>query len=183
MSVQRLGDDLWRAMPDGNEKRSAYYCSREWGLKKEAVKERSGGVCERCGLHDAENVHHKTYIRLYRELLEDLWHLCRGCHEFLHGKNDAKDPLDVKRDELLDKRPLELQFQEGEGYSKSTLVHCPYCNCDCCHMSKPDWHEGNQGLAVFKMYCEGGHEWDMVFEGHKGWLSAWVENGREVLDA
>jgi hypothetical protein len=31
MSVHHISDDLWRAMPDGNEKRQAYYCSRECG--------------------------------------------------------------------------------------------------------------------------------------------------------
>lgn len=50
-----------------DEKRQAYYCSREWGLLKRAVHERSGGICERCGVNDAAAVHHKTYIRLFHE--------------------------------------------------------------------------------------------------------------------
>ena len=72
------------------EDRQAYYCSREWGLKKEEVKRRSGGLCERCRQHNAEAVHHKTYARLYNEELTDLWHLCRGCHDYVHGRSDVE---------------------------------------------------------------------------------------------
>ena len=77
-----------------DEKRHAYYCSREWGLLKRAVHERSGGKCERCHVDKAVNVHHLTYARLYHEELTDLWHLCRGCHEFVHAHSDV-DPKDV----------------------------------------------------------------------------------------
>jgi hypothetical protein len=89
MSAQLIGDNLWQAMPDGNEKRQAYYCSRAWGLKKEAVKRRSGGRCERCRENPGENVHHISYENLYHESLLELIHLCRGCHEFQHGLSDV----------------------------------------------------------------------------------------------
>jgi hypothetical protein len=78
-----------------NEKRQAYYCSREWGLKKEAVHKRSGGTCERCYVNEGQAVHHKTYVRLYNEPLEDLIHLCDACHSFTHGKSHF-DPALVK---------------------------------------------------------------------------------------
>lgn len=91
MTVERIGDFLWKTLPNGNAKRQAYYCSHDWGLKKNAVKERSLGICERCKRNRAENVHHKTYERLYQERLDDLWHLCRGCHEYVHG-NSNYDP-------------------------------------------------------------------------------------------
>lgn len=80
---------------NANEKRQAYYCSREWGLKKEAVHERSGGICERCKKNEGDAVHHKTYARLYNENLEDLVHLCEECHSFTHGKTHF-DPAVVK---------------------------------------------------------------------------------------
>jgi hypothetical protein len=86
----------WRTMPTGNAKRNAYYCSREWGLKKEAVHKRSSGICERCAIHKIDNVHHLTYERMYDERLEDLRGLCRGCHEFIHGKS-AVDPAELTR--------------------------------------------------------------------------------------
>lgn len=78
------------------EKRQAYYCSREWGLKKEAVHQRSGGVCERCHKNPGEAVHHKTYIRLFNELLTDLWHLCSDCHDFVHGRGDVDHTIAKK---------------------------------------------------------------------------------------
>jgi hypothetical protein len=79
-------------MTTNQETRQAHYCSREWGLKKEAVHKRSNGVCERCKKNKGQAVHHKTYIRLYNERLEDLIHLCNGCHDFEHGKSNI-DPI------------------------------------------------------------------------------------------
>ena len=80
---------------NANERRQAYYCSREWGLKREEVRRRSGGQCERCRRHPAGSVHHKTYARLYHEDLTDLWHLCCGCHDYVHGRSDV-DPAAQK---------------------------------------------------------------------------------------
>jgi hypothetical protein len=48
-------DILWQAMPDGPEKYQAYLCSREWAERKEAVKKRCGGICERCHTNPAEH--------------------------------------------------------------------------------------------------------------------------------
>jgi hypothetical protein len=81
----------WKSMPDGKEKYSAYLCSREWSVLKEAVRDRSLGVCERCNVNRMDHVHHLTYIRKYAERIEDLRALCRGCHEFTHGKS-SRDP-------------------------------------------------------------------------------------------
>jgi hypothetical protein len=78
----------WKSMPDGKEKYNAYLCSREWSVLKEAVKERSRGVCERCNANQMDHVHHLTYIRKYRERIEDLRAMCKGCHDFTHGKSD-----------------------------------------------------------------------------------------------
>jgi hypothetical protein len=74
------------------EKYQRYLCSREWGLKREEVRKRCGGVCERCHFFPMSHVHHLTYIRKYNERPEDLQGLCEGCHEFTHGKRD-RDPL------------------------------------------------------------------------------------------
>jgi hypothetical protein len=77
----------WKSMPDGKEKYQAYLCSREWGLKKEAVRKRCGGICERCCVNAMDHVHHLTYARKYNELLEELRALCKPCHDFTHGKS------------------------------------------------------------------------------------------------
>jgi hypothetical protein len=79
----------------GSERYQLYLCSREWGLKREAVIARSGGVCERCKRHAGTAVHHKTYARIYNELLTDLIHLCDDCHDFVHGRGHD-DPAEVE---------------------------------------------------------------------------------------
>jgi hypothetical protein len=80
------GND-WRLLT-GREKYQAYLASREWGLLREAVKERSGGICERCHKNESTAVHHLTYARVCRERLEDLVDLCDDCHDFSHGRSD-----------------------------------------------------------------------------------------------
>ena len=74
----------WMSLPDGKEKRNAYYCSEEWDELRSMVIERADGMCEQCGMHDIYAVHHLTYVRLYREKLEDLQGLCEECHERKH---------------------------------------------------------------------------------------------------
>lgn len=62
-----------------------YLQSPEWQAKRAAVSERSGGMCEACGKVRGLDVHHKTYARLTDERLDDLLHVCRACHESIHG--------------------------------------------------------------------------------------------------
>lgn len=62
-----------------------YLRSDNWARIRQAVRQRSGGWCERCGKKRAVNVHHLTYRRIYREPLTDLIHLCRRCHVRAHG--------------------------------------------------------------------------------------------------
>lgn len=86
----------WQDLPDGDEKRHRYYCSREWAEKRNKVRDRSRGICERCDHHHASHVHHLTYRRLYDEPLEDLQHLCAGCHEFISGVSEV-DPVEIRK--------------------------------------------------------------------------------------
>ncbi len=74
------------------ERYQRYLCSREWGLLREQVRDRCGGVCERCRKAPMSHVHHLTYVRKYNERLDDLRGLCAPCHEFTHGKSN-EDPL------------------------------------------------------------------------------------------
>lgn len=82
----------WRTIENDREKYAAYLCSREWGVLKEAVLERSGGICERCETLPQDATHHLTYERKYAEHLDDLQAICTPCHEFTHGK-DTFDPV------------------------------------------------------------------------------------------
>ena len=74
--------------------------SREWALKRQAVRQRSGNRCERCKRRKMQSVHHLTYERLGNERLEDLLAVCNPCHEWLSGKSDfdpAKIDADINR--------------------------------------------------------------------------------------
>lgn len=82
----------WRTETNEKEKYSLYLCSREWSEKREVVRKRAGGICERCKHNKMDAVHHLTYARKYREELDDLQAICKACHEFTHGKID-KDPV------------------------------------------------------------------------------------------
>ena len=75
------------------EKYQRYLCSREWSEKRELVRQRSGGKCERCKRNPMDACHHLTYIRKYNEDLEDLQAICNACHEFTHGKTDFDPAL------------------------------------------------------------------------------------------
>ncbi len=83
----------WKNL-ENQEKREAYYASREWAEKRRAVHKRAGGKCERCKKNRIAAVHHLTYIRLYNEELTDLQAICQGCHDFTHAKNDYDPAVD-----------------------------------------------------------------------------------------
>jgi hypothetical protein len=102
-------------MKSEEDRYQEYLCSREWGVLKELVRERSGGQCERCSRNEAYAVHHVTYIRKYHELPEDLQHLCEACHNFIHGKSNF-DPCET----------LSNQIQCG----RDGLLTCPYCEAE-----------------------------------------------------
>lgn len=85
----------WFNMPDkknginNREKYKAYLKSNEWKLfRKEAFKH-YGKMCNRCfRTHLTLDIHHLTYVRLYKELLIDVEVLCRDCHEKEHTKKN-----------------------------------------------------------------------------------------------
>ena len=67
-----------------------YLASREWALLKQEVRERCGGICERCHVAPYQQTHHVTYERTGHE---DLAGLCRPCHLYLSGlTNDDPRP-------------------------------------------------------------------------------------------
>jgi 5-methylcytosine-specific restriction endonuclease McrA len=69
-----------------------YMTSREWNVKRRAALARANGHCERCGHWSLTlQVHHLTYLRRFREWLEDLAVYCDGCHLFISAESDL-DP-------------------------------------------------------------------------------------------
>ncbi|WP_149241505.1 HNH endonuclease [Dyadobacter sp. 32] len=73
-----------------NNQNSAYYKylqyldSKEWKVKRVQVLKRDKNLCQGCKEKPAEQIHHLTYDRLYKEFLEDLVSLCVNCHEREH---------------------------------------------------------------------------------------------------
>lgn len=62
----------------------AYLQSPEWREKRNRVMRRAGGRCEGCGERSATEVHHKTYDRVFDEMLFDLVAVCSPCHRKFH---------------------------------------------------------------------------------------------------
>lgn len=85
-----------------------YLASREWAVLRRKVHNRSAGICERCHINEASQVHHVTYERIGRELLEDLQHVCSLCHDFLSGAN-TRDPINFGAEHAeIKRRCLEI---------------------------------------------------------------------------
>ncbi len=85
----------WKQMPHGRERYHAYLASREWAKLKVKIRKRSAGMCEACYVAAATETHHQTYIRLYREHLDDLRHVCHECHLYLSAASDF-NPADER---------------------------------------------------------------------------------------
>lgn len=65
------------------------------GIKKKEVLIRDGNLCQNCKIKPAEQVHHKTYERLYNEELEDLISVCKNCHDEIHREIDEKRSAEI----------------------------------------------------------------------------------------
>jgi hypothetical protein len=52
---------------------------------KQTVTERSGGVCERCGVARAVHLHHRLLRRFGDHSVANALHLCVFCHDAVHS--------------------------------------------------------------------------------------------------
>jgi hypothetical protein len=98
-----------------------YLASRPWRLLHNLVRERSGGICERCENRPMYAAHHLTYIRRFHERLDDLLAVCVPCHEFLHAHSEH-DPVEA---DLQVARDNDDAYRNGEGDAKdyTTVFH------------------------------------------------------------
>jgi 5-methylcytosine-specific restriction endonuclease McrA len=62
-----------------------YILSAAWKKKAQEKRDLVGNKCELCNLENNLQVHHLTYERLGKELMEDLQVLCGDCHMKVHG--------------------------------------------------------------------------------------------------
>lgn len=51
---------------------------------KQTVTERSGGVCERCGVARAVHLHHRLLRRFGNHTVANALHVCVWCHDNIH---------------------------------------------------------------------------------------------------
>lgn len=95
-----------------------YIRSSEWINRPERLKaiERDGGRCVLCNSSEDLEVHHRTYESFGNEKLEDLYTLCRQCHDIVTNllrtrRYEAVGPLDVTDSNIL---KYEGKFQSIE---------------------------------------------------------------------
>jgi 5-methylcytosine-specific restriction endonuclease McrA len=70
---------------------SAYYwylASPHWKVRRRAALKRANYLCQNCGQR-ATQVHHLTYVGVFKESPSDLVALCDRCHADLHHKTPA----------------------------------------------------------------------------------------------
>jgi hypothetical protein len=162
-----------------DEKYGKYIASREWALKKEAVKDRSGGICERCKANPSSSVHHLSYKNLYNEPLEDLLDVCEYCHEYLSGKSSI-DPTDVIYKDAMDALRKIFMGSKASCYEDEAriLLCCPVCGFEYLHFEAAEIIKGNDnGNANWPgrgdkikilFWCENQHAFNICFGFHKG---------------
>jgi hypothetical protein len=68
-----------------------YLGSAFWTERRQHALERANYICERCTKRRATQVHHKTYLRVFKELPTDLMAVCKQCHADIHHKQAAND--------------------------------------------------------------------------------------------
>lgn len=65
--------------------KEAYLKSEHWKLLKRVTLQSQGRICCKCGALKKLQIHHKTYVRLWKELQSDLMVVCVDCHKKIHG--------------------------------------------------------------------------------------------------
>lgn len=156
----------WEREQNSNEKYKAYLCSREWIQRKDAVRRRSKGTCERCHRDRASQCHHKTYARLFNEPLTDLQDLCDGCHRFVHNKTDF-DPVEYFREQDHAAKKFSILVDNGS----EKIVQCPKCKgeFDGVHVDKvAEYANPDDTVFGIQMWCECGHFFTWSLTTHKG---------------
>lgn len=161
----------WQEIANDKEKYAAYLCSREWSEKREAVRERANGKCERCLVNDMDAVHHLTYARKYDESMDDLQAICNGCHEFTHGKSD-EDP----------RHQVSLPEWKACRTGQFKWLQCPVCKTEgvtvkaCGYTTNLSLRYSGNAIALMECKCESGHTWSLVFvQAGNGGLVSWIE--------
>lgn len=93
--------------PLGKDDYPKYINSGAWASRRRAFLLEQGARCQGCDTPRAElpkgslHVHHRTYVRLGRELPEDLAALCLDCHKKVHALERAGLSLEEATDSVI----------------------------------------------------------------------------------
>lgn len=118
---------LIRRHYETNSRYCEYLNSPEWKSRRQAVRERCKGICERCSKYRVDEVHHLTYAHVFKEPLEDLQGLCRPCHSFTHGNSGIDPALKSIRVKVAFKI-IEYWDSEKQGFRRVSLHTLPQEN-------------------------------------------------------
>lgn len=69
-----------------NKKYSEYLKSAKWKAFRKQALIHYGSVCSKCPSTTKLQVHHLTYINIFKETLADVVILCKSCHGVAHAK-------------------------------------------------------------------------------------------------
>lgn len=75
-----------------------YLLSDEWKKKRLEAFAHYGKKCDTCGTTENLHVHHKTYVRFKKEIMDDLQVLCSFHHMELHRELNEKRKQNKKRE-------------------------------------------------------------------------------------
>lgn len=76
-----------------NTEYKAYLLSPAWKAKRKQALDHYGEKCAKCHRTKNLQIHHKTYINIFNEPMEDLMVLCKRHHEEIHGIRKVKEIL------------------------------------------------------------------------------------------
>jgi 5-methylcytosine-specific restriction endonuclease McrA len=80
------------------EQYKRYLNSPKWRQKREDALEFHGRACGLCGGQQNLEVHHLTYINLYKETMADLRIVCRSCHHRIHKQRPSRKKISSEID-------------------------------------------------------------------------------------
>lgn len=122
------GRDVWRAFYAGYIKSPAWFARRIKWVEEEI--ELGGGVkisclagCGREWTLSRGDLHHCNYDRLGNEAHEDLWPLCRACHDDVHHLLDSTKSWRKLNRQLANNQALKiLQSRHWEDEPRTNAV-------------------------------------------------------------
>ncbi len=80
--------DLLTPAKSYRERYHEYLASDEWKALREQKLFEAGGRCQLCNDAGRLNIHHRTYDRIFNELIGDLIVLCERCHKKFHDLHE-----------------------------------------------------------------------------------------------